>query len=413
MPNKADKIEKFYEKLKALSKETGYEYEIRDKEAFDQHIKDNTLFAGWFEPGTILSIVDTGSGIINFKVVGPLEATLHDADGKTVTTFNWTFTHFEDDNILIADDKDIDALMEGNHPSGYSLVIKENNKVEVIIGDENVGPILAGDPSVARCILNRKFADELVKASTIENTIREEALKDAVERIEFEEVPDRPSEPDDEDMPDLPISMPSYEEYMEAEKANEEAKGSEDKGEEDAENPASEPKKEEGGKTAKKSPKKASKAEKEASSGKKKASPKKNAEKSPIEEAIGRFDLLPLDIIGRLLAGGITPAEDGNLLGCIEEFKKTGDGEVLLSAAQTIACDLYDCGESFVMDLAVLVEKEAEEYGEDAWKEDDAIRCINKAVRHILMHSKDGDDEELLKASWTLICAAKQAEDVK
>lgn len=56
-----------------------------------------------------------------------------------------------------------------------------------------------------------------------------------------------------------------------------------------------------------------------------------------------------------------------------------------------------------------MVEKDAEEYGEDFWKEKDATRCINEAIKDWLMYLKEGNgDNKLMRAAWSLICAAKE-----
>lgn len=391
------KAEKFYEKLENLQAETGYEYEIKDKEEFDKHIEDNTLFAGWFKPGTVLAIVETEAGILNFRVSGPLEARLVNSDGETVHTFNGVYDHFEDDDVLVHDDKDIEALIAGNHPSGYHLLINEENKVEVIIGAENIEPVYASDPSVARCILDKKYVEELIKASEFESEARREALEAVATELGFEELPDPPSPPDEEEKP-VESDIPEYENYI-----KEHPEEAEENTEADACS-LPDPIKEE--KKTKKAPAKAKTKKANASKAKQGGASEENTSD---EESVGRFDLLPLDIISRILAGEIDATGSKDMLTYIEDYKNTGNEEALISAAMYIAGGYFPSSADFVMALAILVEKEAEEYGEDAWKEKDAVRCINEAIKNWLLSIRDKDLETkgiLLKSAWCLICAA-------
>ena len=153
-----------------------------------------------------------------------------------------------------------------------------------------------------------------------------------------------------------------------------------------------------------KKPEKAPKKTNKSASGSKKKGAKA---KVPDEEAIGRFDLLPLDIVSRILAEDFVPTGSKDLLGYIEDYKKSKDPGDLMFAAMDMIFGYFPSPTDFVMNLAVKVEKDAEECGEDAWKKKDITRCINEAIRGWLMYLKDGnEDGKLLDVAWSLMCAS-------
>ena len=73
---------------------------------------------------------------------------------------------------------------------------------------------------------------------------------------------------------------------------------------------------------------------------------------------------------------------------------KSNDEEALVNAAMELICGYFTSPTDFVIKLAVLVEKDAEEQGEDTWKERDTTRCINEAIKGYLLFLKDENEDE-------------------
>lgn len=409
----ATRSDAFSEKVKAIQKETGYTYSILAKD-FDAHLAKNTLFAGWFDPGTCIATIDTPAGQVKLTVEGPLDAVLLDSEGQAIHQFDGKFEPFKIENIPegglgeinIESDIDIEALADEKHASGCRLIFARDNVVVASIDNPDVSPITIKEPSVARCITkNVEVVQELVRASGLDKTSREEALAEAQEQILEDQIdPPNPPEPDEAGTGDIvPSDIPHYFDTEEGKKALAELEDDEeDETEETEESDVfPEPVKEEVKRAEKKTTKKASKETKKTTKAKAKT-------KDADEEAVGRFDLLPLDIVGRIVSGDIDNGDDREFLSIIEDYKKTKDEEALLVAAMHLA-EYYGSPTDFVTALAVLVEKEAEEHGEDAWKEKDTVRCLNEAIRNYLIFLKAGNEDDILiEAAWSLICAAKK-----
>lgn len=409
-------VQKFKEKLEALEKDTRLTFELLP-ELIADHVDTNRLYAGWFAPGTILGVATNGKSSINYETVGGVDATLLSPTGASVHTFLGKFNVFENEEIKISDDNDIKALADGTHASGYTLSFNNDNRVKVSVEKLDIDPIIAEDPSVARVILNGDIAKEL-KASIDELidpkdrlpdadiNARLDALADAAEELGgFEDMPDPPSEPEEDDSEGFPISedIPHYSETEEGKKAA--SKLEEEMEEDEDEEALPEPVEKEVKKTEKKTAKKA--AAKEPKKTAKKAKDKESPAPAD-EEAVGRFDLLPLDIIGKIVSEEFDTTGEKDVLGYIEDYKKSKDEEALIKAAMYLIDGYFASPTDFVMALAVMIEKEAEEYGEDFWKEKGATRCINEAIKDWLMYLKEGnEDNKLMRAVWSLICAAK------
>jgi hypothetical protein len=117
-----------------------------------------------------------------------------------------------------------------------------------------------------------------------------------------------------------------------------------------------------------------------------------------IQEGKGRCDLLPLDIVGKLLEDGVIKS--------IESFVDSGDERVLgctLSLFnEKLGCDKY----TFFLEVAKHFEEGAKKYSEDNWKKGIPTHCyIDSAVRHYLKYLRGDTDEPHDRAFvWNILC---------
>ena len=120
-----------------------------------------------------------------------------------------------------------------------------------------------------------------------------------------------------------------------------------------------------------------------------------------VAEGKGRADLLPLDVVAKLL--------NAPCLEPIEGFKHTKDVSLLLSAIQTFIADHTNDQDIFTMIIEVSkqFEEGAKKYGENNWKKGIPLHCyIDSAVRHFLKHLRGDTDESHDRAFiWNLLCA--------
>ncbi len=118
-----------------------------------------------------------------------------------------------------------------------------------------------------------------------------------------------------------------------------------------------------------------------------------------IQEGKGRCDLLPLDIVGRIVGG--------SELKNIEKFKKDKDVEHLFAA-------ILDFSDRTGMDICTLMleaskqfESGAIKYGDNNWKLGMDLHCyISSGSRHLLQYIRGDVDEPHDRAFvWNMICA--------
>ena len=411
MFDKSEVVAAFDKRIEELEKEVGCKFEISYPK-FKNSLEENRLYADWFEPGTILANAAKGNVVITYSITGDLDARLDSATGDPLHTFSGKFRPISENGVSIENDKDLQALSAGNHPSGCKLLFRSNNKLMISVNDKNVGPIIADVPSVAKGILNKEHLVELLNAAGGTDEEAPAADKDDVAPVRIDDI--GVTYELGSDLPDItqikPIErpnasliaddIPEYDEYIakkkEEEKAAlEKAKEAIDESlKEKAEKPTKKPAK----KTAAKEVKKETKKEKKTSSEKKTA-----ATSNDVPEA--RFDLLPLDLIGILLAEFGSEAYDPDFFTEIEDYKK---GErTLLDASISYAKANYSDGPEAVMALAEAFAKDAGINGEDAWKEGDTRTYLNAAIRDHLLHTRDKEATDLVAAVLgNLICAA-------
>lgn len=129
-----------------------------------------------------------------------------------------------------------------------------------------------------------------------------------------------------------------------------------------------------------------------------------------IQEGKGRCDLMPLDIIARIVDGRIvsTTEETDNVLYKIDMFKRSGVEGYLFSAIRTFIDfrsqfdNVYDA----MLEVSVHFEEGAKKYGENNWQKGIPVHCyIDSAVRHYLKFLRGDNDERHDRAFlWNIIC---------
>lgn len=124
-----------------------------------------------------------------------------------------------------------------------------------------------------------------------------------------------------------------------------------------------------------------------------------------IQEGKGRCDLMPLDVVGDLMADGVILR--------LAEYQKSGDVVFLKSAvlwfckvsigddkSNTIALADY------MLELAVHFEEGAKKYGENNWQKGLPPYCyLDSGVRHYLKFLRGDTDERHDRAFlWNMVC---------
>lgn len=136
-----------------------------------------------------------------------------------------------------------------------------------------------------------------------------------------------------------------------------------------------------------------------------------------IQEGKGRFDLMPLDIVGEIIGDyRLMPEifENSSYAGrvkeiysCIESFK-TMRYDLNLKNAICSAAALFYAGniEQLFLDVAIHFEEGAKKYGENNWKKGLPIECyIDSGARHLTKHLAGMTDEPHLRAFiWNMLC---------
>ena len=126
-----------------------------------------------------------------------------------------------------------------------------------------------------------------------------------------------------------------------------------------------------------------------------------------IQKGKGRCDLMPLDVVAKVL----TPSENLNdpdlIIGNIALFKDKGDAFYLHQALHYFAKWFCNSIPNMLLEVSKHFEEGAEKYGENNWQKGLPVKCyINSAVRHYLKYLRGDTDEPHDRAfCWNILCA--------
>ena len=130
-----------------------------------------------------------------------------------------------------------------------------------------------------------------------------------------------------------------------------------------------------------------------------------------IAEGKGRCDLLPLDVLARLLTMG-NPVEYDGILLLINDYIRTGNENSLYSAAARFMDDHTNSRgnnnyKDWMLDIAKHYEAGANKYEARNWEKGIPLHCyIDSGVRHYLKFLSGWNDEPHDRAFlWNMLCA--------
>lgn len=119
-----------------------------------------------------------------------------------------------------------------------------------------------------------------------------------------------------------------------------------------------------------------------------------------ITEGKGRCDLLPLDVVDKIL--------NTSCLSPIEDFKRTKDISLLIGAINTFVQDHTEYKDIYtaMIEVSKHFDEGAKKYGENNWKKGIPLHCyLDSASRHYLKHLRGDTDEPHDRAYiWNLLC---------
>lgn len=123
-----------------------------------------------------------------------------------------------------------------------------------------------------------------------------------------------------------------------------------------------------------------------------------------IQEGKGRFDLMPLMVMDKLL--GKNHSGDGLLLCGIDKFRCDGSVVWLYHVLKLFADEHMGGVLPMLMEVARHFEAGAEKYGERNWEKGINIHCyIDSAIRHYVKYLAKWEDEPHAAAfCWNLMC---------
>ena len=117
-----------------------------------------------------------------------------------------------------------------------------------------------------------------------------------------------------------------------------------------------------------------------------------------MSEGKGRFDLIPLEILGSLAADVF--------IKCIAEYTTTGEQWYLHNATEILIAECFPTPYHAYIELAKHFENGAKKYGEYNWQKGiEARSYIDSAVRHYCKHKSGFTDEpHAVAALWNCVC---------
>lgn len=116
-----------------------------------------------------------------------------------------------------------------------------------------------------------------------------------------------------------------------------------------------------------------------------------------IQEGKGRCDLMPLDVIARVL--------NDNALIKIHSFQRSGGVDYLYDVLKYTKVS-FPCQYTMFLEVAKHFEAGAQKYGEYNWQKGIPVKCyIDSAVRHYLKWLRGDNDEPHDRAFvWNILC---------
>lgn len=130
-----------------------------------------------------------------------------------------------------------------------------------------------------------------------------------------------------------------------------------------------------------------------------------------MQKGKGRCDLMPLDVVKRLVSENVG---EKHVFNHLRDFLQSGDTSFLYKAFGSFcaysdpdsADSLQACIINNVLQVAIHFEEGAEKYGEGNWKKGLPAQCyIDSAVRHYLKWLRGDTDERHDRAFlWNLMC---------
>lgn len=122
-----------------------------------------------------------------------------------------------------------------------------------------------------------------------------------------------------------------------------------------------------------------------------------------IQEGKGRCDLMPLDVVARLVGGVDDP---DYVLISIHDFMLLDNPLYLFEAIEFFRNMQGDCMETIILEVAKHFEEGAKKYGENNWQKGIPVkRYIDSAVRHYIKFLRGDMDEPHDRAFvWNIIC---------
>ncbi len=122
-----------------------------------------------------------------------------------------------------------------------------------------------------------------------------------------------------------------------------------------------------------------------------------------IQEGKGRCDLLPLDVVAKLL---VNKEYMMDMFQCLNDFTTTGDILELTNALYLYKCIEGISYSDMLLEVSKHFEEGAKKYGEYNWQKGIPTHCyIDSAVRHYLKYLRGDTDEPHDRAFvWNILC---------
>lgn len=117
-----------------------------------------------------------------------------------------------------------------------------------------------------------------------------------------------------------------------------------------------------------------------------------------IQEGKGRCDLMPLDVIAKILRDPI--------IAFIDDFMQSDDVLLLYRVIRYFMEQVYPDKATALLELSIHFEEGAKKYGDNNWQKGIPVSCyIDSAVRHYLKYCRGDDDERHDRAfMWNIVC---------